>query len=136
RQAIDFPIESKDHSVLSVTQPDGVLDERFEHRLEIEGRAADDLQHLGRGGLLLQRLGKLPRERGIRALQLSDLLLLPREAQVQVSVGRGSGLRARSSHLLELLTTAARSPQPCRCCTAATARWQTRDATDRRWRRR
>ena len=31
----------------------------FEHRLQIEGRAADDLEHVGGGGLLLQRV--LPR---------------------------------------------------------------------------
>ena len=32
------------------------FDQRIEHRLQIEGRAADDLEHVGGGGLLLQRL--------------------------------------------------------------------------------
>ena len=34
-------------------------DQRVEHRLQIERRAADDLQHVGGGGLLLQRLGEI-----------------------------------------------------------------------------
>ena len=35
----------------------------LEHRLEGRRRTADDLQHLGGGGLLLQRLGQLARAR-------------------------------------------------------------------------
>src|SRR5262249_40674132 len=31
------------------------LDESVEHGLQIEGRAADDLEHIGGGGLLLKR---------------------------------------------------------------------------------
>ena len=31
-------------------------DQRFEHRHKVEGRAADDLEHVGRGGLLLQTI--------------------------------------------------------------------------------
>ena len=34
------------------------FDQRVEHRLQIEGRAADDLEHVGGGGLLLQRLAQ------------------------------------------------------------------------------
>ena len=34
------------------------LHQRVENRLEIDGRAADDLEHVGGGGLLLQRLAK------------------------------------------------------------------------------
>ena len=30
-----------------------------QHRLQIEGRAADDLEHVGGGGLLLQRFAQL-----------------------------------------------------------------------------
>src|SRR5262249_40152113 len=37
------------------------LGERVEHRLQIEGRAADDLEHVGGGSLLLQRFGELAR---------------------------------------------------------------------------
>ena len=35
------------------------FDQCIEHRLQIEGRAADDLEHVGGGGLLLQRLAQL-----------------------------------------------------------------------------
>ena len=40
-------------------EPDGRFDQRIEHRLEIEGRAADDLEDVGGGGLLLERLVEL-----------------------------------------------------------------------------
>ena len=33
--------------------------QRVEHRLQIERRAADDFEHVGGGGLLLQRFGQL-----------------------------------------------------------------------------
>ena len=39
------------------------LDQVRKNRLQIERRAADDLQHVGGGGLLLQRLGKVARAR-------------------------------------------------------------------------
>ena len=37
------------------------LDQRVEHRLQVERRAADDLQHVGGRGLLLQRLARVAR---------------------------------------------------------------------------
>jgi len=42
-----------------LTEPSGVFDDRFEHGLRIEGRAADDVENLRRGSLLLQRLAQL-----------------------------------------------------------------------------
>ena len=41
------------------TAPRCRLGQRIEHRLQIEGRAADDLEHVGGGGLLLQRFAQL-----------------------------------------------------------------------------
>ena len=35
------------------------FDKRLQHRLQIESRAADDLEHVGGGGLLLQRFAQL-----------------------------------------------------------------------------
>ena len=35
------------------------LDQCIEHGLQIESRAADDLEHIGSGGLLLQRFAQL-----------------------------------------------------------------------------
>ncbi|MFZ1152920.1 MAG: hypothetical protein WAR76_24835 [Xanthobacteraceae bacterium] len=46
----------KNNRIISVAMPRGRLDERIEHRLKIEGRAANDLEHVGSGGLLLERL--------------------------------------------------------------------------------
>ena len=40
-------------------QPRRRLDQRIQHRLQVEGRAADDLEHVGGGGLLLQRFAQL-----------------------------------------------------------------------------
>ena len=50
---------TRDGADIGVAQSCCGLDERIEHRLQVEGRAADDLQHLGRRRLLLQRLGEL-----------------------------------------------------------------------------
>ena len=41
---------------LGVTDANGVLQHGREHRLQIAGRAADNLEHLRRCGLLFQRL--------------------------------------------------------------------------------
>ena len=41
---------------VGLAQPRCRFDERIEHGLELEGRAADDLQNLRRRGLLLQQL--------------------------------------------------------------------------------
>ena len=55
---------------LGVADADGLLQHCCKHRLKIAGRAADDLEHLRRRRLLLQRLGEFGRA----------LLLLPRTA--------------------------------------------------------
>src|SRR5262249_33886324 len=41
------------------------FNERLQHRLEVKRRAADDLEHVGGGGLLLQRLAQLVEQTGI-----------------------------------------------------------------------
>ena len=41
---------------VGLAQPRRRLDQRIEHGLQIEGRAADDLEHVGGGGLLLQQI--------------------------------------------------------------------------------
>ncbi len=50
-------------SLVGLAQPCRRLERGLEHRLQIEGRAADDLEHIGGGGLLLQRFGQLARAR-------------------------------------------------------------------------
>ena len=37
------------------------FDKRVENSLQVKGGAADDLKHIGSGGLLLQRFGKFSR---------------------------------------------------------------------------
>src|SRR5262249_32199523 len=54
-----------DRSHVCIAQPDCRLDERIKHGLQIEGRAADDLEHVGSSGLLLQRLAQLVEQAGV-----------------------------------------------------------------------
>ena len=54
-------IPTVDISKLGVADPYGILQHGFKYGLKITGRAADNLEHLRRGGLLLQRLGKFSR---------------------------------------------------------------------------
>src|SRR5262249_55095442 len=44
---------------VSATQPRCRFDQRIEHGLQIEGRSADNFEHVGGRGLLLQRLAQL-----------------------------------------------------------------------------
>src|SRR5262249_17801153 len=47
------------HAEVGVTKAAGRFNKRLQHRLEIKSRAADDLEHVGGGGLLFQGDGKL-----------------------------------------------------------------------------
>src|SRR5262245_32076810 len=46
------------HSEVGVTKAASRFNERLQHRLEIESRAADDFEHIGGGGLPLQRVAE------------------------------------------------------------------------------
>ena len=46
-------------------QADRQLSKSIEHRLQIEGRAADHLEHVRRGGLLLQQFAQLAEQPGV-----------------------------------------------------------------------
>jgi len=48
-----------------LAQPGSRMDERIEHGLQIKGRAADDLEHVGGGGLLLKRFAQFVEKAGI-----------------------------------------------------------------------
>src|SRR5262245_6199104 len=48
-----------DRSLIRLTQPCRRLDQRVEYGLQVEGGSADDLEHLGRRRLLLQRFAQL-----------------------------------------------------------------------------
>ncbi len=49
----------KHPAITGFTKPRRVREHDLEHRLQLAGRARDDLQHLRGRGLLLQRLGEL-----------------------------------------------------------------------------
>jgi hypothetical protein len=54
----DGSVEAIKERVVGLAQPDGRFEQRVEHRLQIEGGAADDFEHVGRRCLLLQRLAQ------------------------------------------------------------------------------
>jgi hypothetical protein len=54
-----FALAQENDRIVGIAQPRRRLDQRVEHQLQVEGRAADDLEHVGGGGLLLQRFTQL-----------------------------------------------------------------------------
>src|SRR6516165_1353739 len=62
---IDVSARPPDIGTFGFAQPCRRFNQRIEHRLQIECRAADDLEHVGGGGLLLQRLAQLVEQAGI-----------------------------------------------------------------------
>src|SRR5262245_5884657 len=52
-------LAAKNECLFRFTETCGRLRQRIKHGFEIEGRAADDLEHVGSGGLLLQRFAQL-----------------------------------------------------------------------------
>src|SRR5262249_30050351 len=68
------------------------FDECVEHRLQIKGRAADDLEHVGSRGLLLQGLAQLVEQ--ARVLNGDDSLAGEVLDQLDLFVGEGADLLA------------------------------------------
>src|SRR5262249_61257365 len=56
---------ANDTSDIRLAQPRCRLEKRIEHGVQIEGRSADDLEHVGGGGLLLERLAQLVEQTGV-----------------------------------------------------------------------
>src|SRR5262249_52624780 len=54
-----FSFSQENRRVVCIAQPRGALDEGVQYLLQIERRAADDLEHVGGGGLLLQRFAQI-----------------------------------------------------------------------------
>ena len=59
--------------VINPTNPRRALDYGVEHRLHVRRRAADDAEHLGRGGLMLQRFAQFRIAR-LQLLEQPDVL--------------------------------------------------------------
>ena len=51
-----FALADEEDGVVCLTEPGCRLNQRIEHQLQVERRVTDDLEHVGGGGLLLQRL--------------------------------------------------------------------------------
>src|SRR5262249_33292262 len=64
-KVISFAHRSAYDRRVRLAQLGGRLDQRVEHRLQIKRRAADDFEHVRRGGLLLQRLPQLVEQAGV-----------------------------------------------------------------------
>ena len=60
-----FALAPEQPGMIGIAQPRRRLDQRVEHGLQIEGRATDDLEHVGGGGLLLQRFAQLVEQAGV-----------------------------------------------------------------------
>src|SRR5262249_33520583 len=50
---------TNDADLFRIAKASSRFDQRIEHGLQIEGRAADDLEHISRGCLLLEGLGEI-----------------------------------------------------------------------------
>src|SRR5215471_8616421 len=61
-EAIYVPIALEDHAPVRLAKPRRRFRQRVEHGLQIERRPADDLEHVGGRGLLLQRFAKLAKK--------------------------------------------------------------------------
>src|SRR6516165_6197757 len=86
RNAIDVAITKENDVVLRLAEPRCRLHERIEHRLQIECRATDDLEHVARSSLLLQGFPQfveqarvLDGNHGLRGKILNQLDLLSSE---------------------------------------------------------
>jgi hypothetical protein len=78
-----FALTQKNARIVRLAEARCRLGQRIEHRLQIEGRAAYDLEHVGGGGLLLQRFAQLVEQArvlngddGLRGKVLDQLDLL------------------------------------------------------------
>src|SRR5262245_11447163 len=91
-----------------ITNAHRVFEQGLEHRLDVTWRAANDLQHLRRRGLLLQRFRKT-------SLRFGEFL--GSSAQLLSQFGRAGGMGTRKAALVltapRLISLAARRNTPC-----------------------
>src|SRR5688572_21183837 len=83
------PVVKSQHYVINPANPGGALDDGIEDRLHVRRRAADDAEHLGRCGLMLQGLAQF----GVTCFDLLE----------QTNILNGNNcLVGESSHQLDL----------------------------------
>ena len=96
-------LNARDVSLVRVAKSRRRFNQCIEHFLEIEGRAADHLEHVGRGGLLLQRLGELRAPLRVRAcsfellFQIGGRFALTGNARLRLRSGRTKLATVRSA---------------------------------------
>src|SRR5262245_61826667 len=56
RHAIDIAVLPVHQTSVGTAEANSALEQAFQNRLQVEGRAANDLEHVGGGGLLLKRI--------------------------------------------------------------------------------
>ena len=95
-------LETKQRAELRFGKADCRFEERFEHRLEFKCRAADDLEHVGGGGLLLQRFTQLVEQP--RILDGDDGLIGEGLNELQLFVGKGTGFRSENDDRTDRLS--------------------------------
>jgi hypothetical protein len=75
-----------------LAQPRSGVDQRIEHGLQIKGRVADDLEHVGGRCLLLQRFAQLVEQASV--LDCDDCLACEIRDQFYLFVCEGANLKA------------------------------------------
>src|SRR5262245_9834168 len=83
-------LNARDVCLFRATQSCSRLDQSIEYLLQIEGRAADHLEHVGGGGLLLEGLSQLVEE--ARVLDRDDSLAGEVRDQLDLLIGEGTDL--------------------------------------------
>ncbi len=84
RPAIEIAVALEDGRLVGLAEAGSRLDERIEHRLQVERRAADDFQHIGSRRLLLQRIAQLCGALFNLVLQIRIGFLQPRAHLVEL----------------------------------------------------
>src|SRR5262245_64307244 len=90
RKAVAHSFLAGDEALIRITQTGGRRDQRLEHRNKIEGRAADDLEHVGGSRLLLQRFSQFIQK--ARVFDRDDSLTRKALNQVDLLFGEGANL--------------------------------------------
>ena len=103
-QVMDAALTAENECTFGRAQARRRLHERVEHGLQVEGRAADDLEHVGGRGLLLQRFTQVFRARlhlfeQPHVLDRDDSLVGEGLKQLDMMVGKRAGLCARDADL-------------------------------------
>ena len=92
-QPIQVPVTLKDHAPVGGAKSGGGLGQRVEHRLQVECRSADDLEHIGGRRLLLKRFTQLAKQPSV--FDGDDGLSGKRLQERNLSIRKRSG---RTSH--------------------------------------